>query len=988
MVHRIAVITVDTLIYHENGQEKRLAIETPEWYEWLTTATSFAFVSEQGSFTARKEQVRSKRGGWYWKAYRKQQGKLSRAYLDKSEELTRERLIAAAIILAANGIKQAEQRLGTRAQDSVGTTGALSAPLLWPDSPVPLTPLIGRDHEVDVISLRLQHPEVRLLTLTGPGGVGKTRIGLHIAAKMQDAFPDGVCFVSLAEINDPDLIIPTIAQTLGLIETGVQPFFELLTRSLRTKQALIFLDNFEQVVVGAPILTDLLAACPKLKLLVTSRVVLHVRGEQEYVVSPLALPDLSSLPTLSALVQYPAVALFLKCARATKADFQATEINAATIAEICVRLDGLPLAIELAAAHLKLLSASVLLTYLEHPLNILKGGSRDAPMRQQTLWHTLMWSYNLLTGEEQRLFCWLSVFVAGCSLEAAQFVCNHLALPLLEYVTSLINKSLLQQRVQENGEPRLFMLETIREFGLERLAAYGEREQARSAHAVYYLSLAEAAEPKLTGAEEGTWLRILDREQGNLRMAMVWALEQGNERAEMALRFGGALWRFWWARGHISEGRLFLSKVLSSDEQVKAAVRAKAYNGAAMLAFYQDDYTQAKKLCSQSLTLFRTLDDRLNIAATLNLLGQIAAWTSCYKEARTLEEEALTLLRMEGDKWGIASTLGMLASVTTIQGDYTKARTLAEEALALFRTSADTWGMGFALHHLARCRFLQGDEGAASMYAEESLALCRDIGDKGAVAYTLGLLGEITLFQQKIPVAQTYLQEALTLHKELEDHWGEVRICLLLAKMTLIQGNPLNAHASYLESLRVLTKGGDKLLVATCLEGISEARLVLEASAVSVAHLLAAATSLRKSIDAPLPPIERKTYERTMTVVRAKLGRDMLKRVWAEGEQMTTAQLITEIESELGQKEVSTFAYPFHTNTSRAFAGLTPREIDVLRLVAEGLTDVQIAEKLVLSSRTIGTHLRSIYNKLGVSSRAAATRFAVEHHLISSISLP
>jgi predicted ATPase len=431
---------------------------------------------------------------------------------------------------------------------------------------------------------------------------------------------------------------------------------ERLIAHLRDKQILLLLDNFEQVATAAPALAELLAGCPYVKMLVTSRAALHIRVEQEFVVSPLALPELKDLPDSASLLQIASVALFTQCARATVPDFKLTNSNTRVIAEICTYLDGLPLAIELAAARIKLLPPGVLLARLEHRLQILTSGAKDAPARHQTLRNTLAWSYDLLDAEEQRLFRRLCVFIGGCTLYAVAAVCNagdDLAMPVLDGVASLLDKSLLQQVEREGVEPRLLMLETIREYGLERLAASGELDITRRAQAAYYLAPAEKAEPYLTSAEEGKWLERLEREHENMRAALEWPMERRNgvyeNDAQMPLRLAGALWRFWWARGFLNEGRTFLAKALSTSEKCELSVRAKAINGAAMLAFYQDDYDQAEKLCGESLALFRELDNKRGVAASPNLLGQIAALRSNYVQAALLEAESLALHRQVDD---------------------------------------------------------------------------------------------------------------------------------------------------------------------------------------------------------------------------------------------------------------------------------------------------------------------------------------------------
>jgi predicted ATPase/class 3 adenylate cyclase len=612
--------------------------------------------------------------------------------------------------------------------------------------PVQPTSFVGRGRELSE-SRRLLEGS-RLLTLTGPGGTGKTRLAVQAAAEELTGFADGAFYAPLATITDPILVSPTIAGSLSLREEAERPIAETLKSYLSDKELLLVLDNFEQVLEAGPLVSELLAAAPRLKVLVTSRTVLGLSGEQEMPVPPLALPDPRHLPDVQSLSQYEAVALFIERALATRPDFSVTNENAPAVAEICVRLDGLPLAIELAAARVKILSPQAILERLDQRLELLTRGARDLPARQRSLRGAIEWSYDLLDDTERRMFKRASVFVGGCSLDAFEAVCtpDHLGIDGLEALSSLVDKSLLRRGEGEPDESRFVMLETIREYGVERLDASGEVEEIRDRHSTYFLQLAMLAERELTGPDQRRWLNRVTNDHDNFRAALRWATERGD--VEPALSAAGALWRFWQQRGHLEEGRRRTEELLRHPSAAPpSAGRFKALSGAGSLAYWQNDYEATRTHYRAALDIARELGDPAALALGLYNMAYARLLEDDAAAAHDLIRESAGVYGQLGDLLGQAQTEGLIGWILSRQGNTEEGLKRSEQSLDLLRKVGDRFALADGLTALAQLYRRKGRLEAARRVALEALGMFHEADNSTGVALVLQILGELEIME-------------------------------------------------------------------------------------------------------------------------------------------------------------------------------------------------------------------------------------------------
>jgi predicted ATPase/DNA-binding CsgD family transcriptional regulator len=864
---------------------------------------------------------------------------------------------------------------------------------LW-KMPAIFTSLIGREREIAQCCALLTSAEVRWVTLLGAGGIGKTRLSIALAGELRQAFGDGICFVSLASLRDPEQVLPTVASELGLQDKNA-PSLKQVQQFLGDKRLLLILDNAEQVAQVGPLLQEVLESCPDIKIVVTSRVALRVPAERQFWVSPLAVPDPKHLPESKALTQYSAIALFVQRACMLVSTFQVTEANAPALAEICLHLDGMPLAIELAAARIKLLPPQALLLRLDKSLQILTKGMSMQPVRQQTLRDTIKWSYDLLDLWEQQLFRLCAVFMNGFTLEAIEAVYaagyeqdQGQRESVLDGVDSLIDKSLLQPpgQANEEEEPRLTLLETVREFGQECLLEQGEMETTRRVHAEYYLVLAEKAAPHLNTPQEVPWMRRLERDRANLRMAMDWSLEHDRQalKGELALRLGTALGQFWISCGSFQEGWDFLERALADCEGVTAKVLAEALSTASVLSVYLNEIDRSIRLSERSLALFKDLGEHARVAYQLRSLGWRAHLRYDFQRAHTLYEESFALYNALHDQEGSDKVLYNMAYLAQNERNYEQARTLYEEYLANQRSTGHRTAIAYALCQLAQLFYLTHAEpplNEIQYMLDEGLVLAEEVGDKNIAAGLHEIMARVAFSRGDLVKAQSLIEGTIQFCRDSGRKSHLAGCLVLLARIMTRQGKYPPARSLFGESLALARQQGDIETLSDCLLSLVYLALAQKQYAWA-ARLCGSEEKLREETRIAIYPVERRLYEQAVATLRTFLGEKIFTLLWAEGRKLSPEAACSP-HAALPAKQDAPPVMPVAREKVAAYpAGLSAREGEILRLVAQGLSDAEIAEQLVISPRTVNTHLTSIYHKLEVNSRAAATRFAFEHQIV------
>jgi len=706
--------------------------------------------------------------------------------------------------------------------------------------PRQLTPLLGREREI-AQGCRLLEGDAALVSLTGPGGTGKTRLALALGQELLDSFPHGVFFVDLSATTDPSLVLSALAQTLSLRESGTKSLAETLSDHLATKQMLLILDNFEQVIEAAPEVSSLLALAPGVKVITTTRERLRLRGERELAVPPLELPD-PEVSDPEILATSPAVALFTERADAVTASFELTGDNAASVAEICRKLDGLPLALELAAARIRTMSPSSLLRRLDRSLEVLTGGPRDLAARQRTLRAAISWSYELLDEDESRLFSRLGVFAGGFIQEAAEAVCDRgdLSLRIWDGLSSLVDKSLV--RLTDQNEEHFSMLETLRSFALEQLEESGEADEIHRVHAEFFRGLAQEAEPHLVGKDQKEWLDRLEQEDDNLRSALEWSLHRA---PHLALELGAAQWRFWDTAGRLSEGRSNLDAALRSGHGSPPELVAKGMYGAGCLAEAQDDYEMASDLIDNALSLSRELGDHKSIAMCLDEQAWIALMQNAVAKAEALAEDAVSSARTVDDKRSLARALNTLGAVAVDAGDYARAQKLYQEALTLHASQGDAHGQIVMLMNI----------------------------------------GELYLLTEQLPEAERTLQQALDEARKLGATEQIIFTSANLGDVDLSKGDPAAAASRFVEAVTLAQRLASPYGVANSLEGLASVA-VLREDLVVAANLFGAAAQIRKQAGIPMATTDRRLHGTYIEQGRRQLGENTWENAFLTGSTM------------------------------------------------------------------------------------------------------